>query len=227
MSPLPLIAAFCLVLLSGCGGAEQAQSQQVSPASSAAASAASSPEPSAPDDPCAALPIDEADLCYAQAEGGDDLGDEFGNDSGGQTDLSKAATADLGLGLTLTKLVVRVGNEDGQRRPTDPEHAGETYFHLQATVRNDSTQPIDLSELDAFTGVLEVLYGVNEYEAQGWATAGANDVPRRIAPGTTVTFVQDVSLPMPVERPIVVVFDSSPLGGAEHRLVGVDDRFTV
>lgn len=230
-SPANALAAVMMfmVLLSGCADRTE-QDAAPPPAGSGAASPApteASPSPTeAAGDECAGLPLDEADLCYAEAEGGEG-GDEFGVESGGETDLSAQRTADLGGGLTLTELKVRVGNEDGERSPNDPKHADETYFHIEMTVRNDSTQPIDLRDLDAFTGVTSVFYDVNEFPAQEWATASGNRLPNKISPGTTVTFAEDVSMPTPVPPPVIVVFDGTPLGLAEHRLVGVSDRFKI
>lgn len=218
-------------LLTGCG--EAAGPSVAGPAPSAVLV---SPTSEAPDptvgapmavDDCPLLPIEEQDRCYADAGGGE-RGDEFGEDSGGETDLSSSGTADLGLGLTLTELDVSVGSEDGNRTPNDPKYADHTFFHVVLTVRNDSTQPIDLSGIDAFQGLVEVFYDVNEYPSQSWATASMNKLPNRIAPGTTVKFEQDVSMPTPVATPVVVVFDSDGnLGTPGHRLTGIDSRFAL
>lgn len=73
---------------------------------------------------------------------------------------------------------------------------------VEMTPWNEETYPLDTTSVD-----LGLLYGPNRASAQEWLTdGGVTDLPQQVTPGTTVTVVQDFTLPAAGLDELVLTF---------------------
>jgi hypothetical protein len=80
---------------------------------------------------------------------------------------------------------------------------------ITMTISNEGGAPIQLNN-DAFgTSQVNLYYGENRYEAQGWMTeGGVGDLPQRLVPGSSAEFTSRFTLPTAeMGGPLAVAFN--------------------
>jgi hypothetical protein len=76
------------------------------------------------------------------------------------------------------------------------------------TITNKGEAPIQLNNDGFGTSQVNLYYGENRYEAQGWmTTGGVGDLPQQLVPGTSAEFANDFTLPSAeMDGPLAVEF---------------------
>jgi hypothetical protein len=110
-----------------------------------------------------------------------------------------------GLRGEITKVIAKA--DDGTH-PDDSHPDFNELVTVTVKLSNTGSTPVKLDNDGLGTSQLDLYYGVNRYQAEGWMTDlhGVQDLPQQLVPGTSATFDSDFTLPSTELGTLAVTF---------------------